>query len=261
MRVDSHVHAFPDRLAQAVRDALNQGRTLGGGFLLPDVAEGVRAAGFDRAWVLPYAHRAGVAAGVNEWSALAVPRYPWLVAGATFHPDDEDIATLARRALIELGLRVVKLHCSVGRFSPADPRLEPLWRAAASEGTPIVIHAGQVGPGETAASELDALVPVLAAHPELRLVLAHSGHPATARALELIDRFDNLHGDVTPVGPNPVALEADDLRRFAGRFLFGSDAPNNFLPVAEQAARFEAMGLSEMDLDLLMGGAAARLIA
>jgi len=260
-RVDAHVHAFPDRLALAVRNRLGARGGLEGSALLPEVAVLVRDAGFDRAWVLPYAHRAGVAESVNEWSASEVAQFSWLVPGATFHPDDEDLARLVERALIGLRLRVVKLHCSVGAFSPADPRLGALWKTAAEAKVPIVVHAGQESPGETAAGEIDELVPVLSAHPDLDLVLAHAGHPATARTLELMARFDNLHADLTPVWDRPVALGAEELRRFPGRFLFGSDAPNNPIAPAEQERGLRELGLDDEESALLMGGAAARLVS
>lgn len=221
----------------------------------------MQAAGFDRAWILPYAHRAGVAESLNEWSAAEVARYPWLVPGASFHPDDEALPALVRRALVDLRLRVVKLHCSVGAFSPSDRRLDPLWDAAETEGVSILIHVGQNSPGDTGADEIRELAPVLTAHPRLRLVLAHAGHPSTSAALELMAQHENLSADVTPVWLRTIEVMPADIERFAGRFLFGSDAPNNPMSVADQVARFEAMGLSGHARAMLMGGAAERLIA
>jgi predicted TIM-barrel fold metal-dependent hydrolase len=101
---------------------------------------------------------------------------------------------------------------------------------------------------------------VLTAYPRLRIVLAHTGHPSTATALELLERHENLYSDMTPVGARPNAIATADLERFAGRILFGSDAPNNATPPAEQAARWATVGLSEHALAMLMGGAAATLI-
>lgn len=225
--------------------------------LLHDIAREVQAAGFDRAWILPYAHRAGVAQSLNEWVAAEVARYPWLVPGASFHPDDDAFPALVKHALVDLGLRVVKLHCSVGAFPPSDRRLVPLWEIAAAEGVPVVIHVGQNSPGNTDASELRALSPVLTAHPSLNLVLAHTGHPSTSAALELMAQHDNLYADVTPVWLSENETAPANLERFAGRFLFGSDAPNNPTPVADQVARFEAMGLSEHARAMLFGGAAS----
>lgn len=260
LRVDSHVHCFPDRLALAVRERMNARGTLTGGVLIADVADRVKAAGFDRAWILPYAHRPGVAESANEWSAQEVTKFPWLVPGATFHPGDEEMPRLVERALVELGLRVVKLHCSVGQFSPDDPNLEPLWRTAAARGVPVVCHAGRESPGETAASELDALIPVLTAHPDLRLVLAHAGFPGEAQALELMARHDNLYADLTPVWDRRVDVTAEQMARFPGRFLFGSDAPNCPTPADEQAAMVAKMGLAPDMLEMVLGGAAQALV-
>ena len=259
-RIDAHVHAFPERLALAVRSRLGANGTLNAGALLADVAQGVLSAGFDSAWVLPYAHRAGVAESANEWSAGEVMSYPWLVPGATFHPADDDLPRLANRALLELGLRVVKLHCAVGQFSPADPRLDPLWHAAAESHAPVVIHAGQASPGDTAGDEIEQLAEVLTVHPNVRIVLAHAGHPATDAALNLMSRFENLYADLTPVWDRPVAITSTEIQTFPGRFLFGSDAPNNPTGAADMAERFERIGLSNDALALLMGGAASALV-
>jgi hypothetical protein len=260
VRIDSHVHAFPDRLALAVRERLNERGTLRGSPLLPDIANRLRKQGFAGAWILPYAHRAGVAESINEWSAEHVTRYPSLVAGATFHPGDDDFARLVERGLRELGLRVVKLHCSVGQFSAADGRLAPLWETASEVGVPVVVHAGRISPGETAAEEVEQLRTVLRGYPRLRMVLAHTGFPASDRALALMGEHEKLYGDLTPVWDRPHSITAAQIARFPGRLLFGSDAPNNPVEPRDQARRFEEMGLPSRDLELLLGGVARGLI-
>ena len=260
-RVDAHVHAFPDRLALAVRGRLNERGGLDGGVLIGDVAAGIQAAGMHGAWILPYAHRAGVAEGINEWSAAEVTKFPWLVPGATFHPDDEDMTRLVERALVELGLRVVKLHCSVGQFLASDRRLAPLWEAAERAHVPVVVHAGYRSGGESAADEVEEVEPVLRAHPRLNLVLAHSGYPSTGAALKLMARFENLYGDLTPVWDRPVDISAAELSQFPGRFLFGSDFPNNPIGIEEQANRIREISMDERAMDMLMGGTAMRLQA
>jgi predicted TIM-barrel fold metal-dependent hydrolase len=261
IRIDAHVHAFPDRLALRVRDALNREGRLTASPLLPEVADSVLASGFDCAWILSYAHRAGVAADVNEWSAREVGRYPYLVAGATFHPGDDNLPELVELALVEFGLRVVKLHCSVGQFSPADSRLAPLWETASAHGVPVVVHAGQRDGGSTAADELLELEPVLTAFPALRIVLAHAGNPNFPEAVALMRRFDNLYADLTPVWDRPSLPPVPELRALSGRFLFGSDAPNNPASASQHAARIEALDLEPAHLDMLLGGAADSLLA
>lgn len=260
-RVDAHVHGFPDKLAERVRAALNGSGLLSGGVLIGDVARRVEDAGFDAAWLLPYAHKAGVAEDVNEWSAAEVTKYSNLVPGATFHPDDVDMGRLVRRALVELRLRVVKLHCSVGDFSVDDPRLEPLWRIAADQGVPVTVHAGRESPGIAAAHEVERVEIVLAAHPNLKLVLAHSGLPELETTVGLMRRYPNLYGDLTPVWQQPVPVTPTLLTEFRGRFLFGSDAPNCPPPAEDLAQRFDEMGLPEEVHLAVMGGAADALWA
>ncbi|RLT35754.1 MAG: hypothetical protein DWI58_19345, partial [Chloroflexi bacterium] len=134
------------------------------------------------------------------------------------------------------------------------------WEIAATEGVPILIHVGQNSPGNTAASELEALGPVLRSYPRLNLVLAHTGHPSKPAALGLMAQHDNLYADITPVWLRENEAAPADLERFAGCFLFGSAAPNSPVSVADQVARFEATGLSDHAFDMLMGGTAERLI-
>ena len=258
--IDAHIHLFPERLAWAVRERLNGDGRLTSSPLVAGVAQGLLDGGFVSGWVLPYAHRAGVAESINEWSAKDVAVVPCLVAGATFHPADDDLPRLVERALIELGLRVVKLHCAVGQFSPTDPRLLPLWGTASRLGVPVVVHAGQASPGDTSTAEVDELESVLTRFPELSVVLAHSGHPATAKTLELLGRHPHLYADLTPVWDRPVALGAQELLRFPGRFLFGSDAPNNPVPATVQRSRLEKMTLPANALEQILGGTAEALV-
>ncbi len=260
-RIDAHVHGFPDRLAERVRAALNRNGMLTGGVLIADVAKRVEDAGFDAAWLLPYAHRAGIAEDVNEWSAAEVTKFSNLVPGATFHPDDVDLERLVHRALVGLKLRVVKLHCSVGNYDADDRRLEPLWRIAADQGVPVTVHAGRESPGIAAAHEVERLEAVLTAHPNLRLVLAHSGLPELETCVGLMRRFPNLYGDLTPVWEQPVPVDAAMLTEFRGRFLFGSDAPNCPTPAEDLARPWDQRGLAADLHRLVMGGAAASLTA
>ena len=64
-------------------------------------------------------------------------------------PGDEQPLTVLRSAVEDMGLRVLKLHCSVGDFSPATaprPGLGLRGRGA----LPVVLHAGHA-PRATAA--------------------------------------------------------------------------------------------------------------
>jgi hypothetical protein len=262
--VDSHCHIMPDRLALAIRrffdEHMGWGRLAYPGVLRDDVVAAERATGVDRFWALPYAHKAGVAASVNEWMAEKVAPLSGAVAAATFHPDDEDVRALVRRAFDGLGLRAAKLHCSVGSFDADHPRLEPLWDAAEALALPVVVHAGHDVSGRTAAHELGPIARVAAAHPQLRLVIAHAALPDVDAALDLLERHPALHADLTSAAEWEYALPMARLEALADRLLFGSDCPNSTTPIAESVAWIRALPLSSRALAAICGENAARLV-
>ena len=67
--VDAHVHLMPERLMAAIRNALHD--VAGWEFPHPTdrtaVESNLRAAGVDRYVALPYAHKPGIAAELNDW--------------------------------------------------------------------------------------------------------------------------------------------------------------------------------------------------
>lgn len=270
MLVDAHVHVLPDRLARAVRGHFEA--AVGAEALpYPIQAEGLlkalAAGGVTACWSFPYAHRAGVSEGMNRASAALAAEAAaqgWLrvVPGGTVHPEDEDPGRVAAEALDGLGLRLLKLHCSVGRFAPDDPRLASMWRLVQARRVPVVVHVGHDARGGTQAGELAAVGRVAEAYPRARVVVAHLGHPATEAALGLLEAHEALHADLTPVVTEPVAV-ADPARlaRLAPKLMFGSDAPNTCLRAEAVAAWLDSLGLGDVALAAIRGGTAERLQA
>lgn len=265
MITDSHVHLLPPRLGRAVRRFFRE--HIPGPLAYPDdhrlVLAALAAAGITEVWNLPYAHKPGVAASLNEASAHTARAGTTsglrVVGAATVHPGDEDPAGLVNAAVVRLGLRVLKLHCSVGRFDADDPRLDPVWRVVAARSIPTVVHVGHHVSGETYGEELDALARVAQRFPDAPLIVAHCGHPATARAVELVARHATVHADLTPRVHDPVAVADDVLEAYPDRFLFGSDAPNTGVPVERSLARLSTV--SDATRNAILSGNAARLLA
>jgi len=264
MLVDSHCHIMPDRLALAIRrffdDHMGWGELAYPGVLKDDIVAAQRAAGTDRFWALPYAHKAGIAESINEWMAHEVAAIPHAVAGATFHPDDPDLARLVLRAFDQLGLRVAKLHCSVGRFAADDPRLAPLWDAAEARGVPVVVHAGHDLSGRTSAQDLAPIDRIATAHPRLRLVIAHAGLPEVERAFDLMERHSALHADLTSAHQWQYPISLERLESLRERVLFGSDCPNTTCTIAASIEGLRRLGLSPRALRAILGENALRLI-
>lgn len=259
--VDAHTHLLPDRLAQAIRGYFLQFITKEI-FPYPPEAEACRAAlvaaGVARCWSLPYARRAGTAAALNRWMAERWAKDSIVEPGATVHPGDE-VAQVVDEAL-GLGLRLFKVHCAVGEFSIADPRLTPLWERVSARQLPVVVHLGHSPTGHTDADELPALETVARAWPRAPLVLAHLAAPAVAEGLALLRRCPSLLADLTPVVVQATPLAGEDLEGLEERVLFGTDIPSVALRIEELVAHLRALGLSPRAEHAILAGNADRLV-
>jgi hypothetical protein len=266
--VDSHIHLLPERLGAAVRrffaDHLGYEA-----WAYPTDHDAVCARlaeeGVQEAWTLPYAHKPGVAGDLNQATATIAADQAdgpvHIVAGATTHPGDDDPVDPVRRAVEDLGARVLKLHCSVGAFSPDDPRLDPVWAYTSSIALPTVVHAGHAIAGHTDADELAPIATVAERWPQARIIIAHCGHAAAATALDLVARHPEVYADLTPVVFEPVLAPPGAVGAMGDKVLFGSDAPNSFVTVTESLAWVGDMGLDPDVHAAVTGGNARRLQA
>lgn len=267
MIIDSHVHLLPERLAAAIRRFFNDHHPVDFAYPLDPVTvlDALHAAGVTEVWNLPYAHKAGVAEGLNTSMAELcndeLSSHPVkVVLGCTAHPDDPQQESSFRRTVVRHGARVLKLHCSVGNFAPDDQRLDWLYRDAADMHVPVVIHAGMAPTGRTAEPDLDPLGRSVRRHPNTTFVLAHMGHPSHRAALDLMHRHQNLWADITPVLDEHLPASVTEIEGVADRLLFGSDAPNTTLRVEEVDDWIGSLGLAKESSDKIRSVNARRLI-
>ncbi len=262
--VDAHVHLLPGRLAEKVRGFFEAGGLVDLAYPLDHgaICERLAGEGVSTVWTLPYAHRRGVAEWMNEESAATARRglAVEVVGGATVHPDDDDPAGLVRTAVDDLGLRVLKLHCSVGDYDPADPRLTPVWEYAESVALPVVVHAGHSVLGTTGLDDLGPVEQVARRHPEARIIIAHCGHDAVDEAVRLVEEHTYVHADLTPVVFDLVGIAPTDAGRISDKLLFGTDAPNTGITAGGCLAHVAALGLDPEQHAAVTGGNARRLV-
>ena len=207
----------------------------------------LRSMGVRRFSALSYAHRAGVATFMNEWTGDFARRTPDALWSATFYPEPEAASYV--RSLVEAGVEVFKAHLQVGEFAADDPLLDPVWGVLAESGTPVVLHAGSGPvPGEHTGPE--GVARVLARFPGLRLIIAHLGMPEYVPFLDLADRFENLRLDTTMafvdfVGQPDDASLPRRLRDLQDRILFGTDFPNIPYAYAHQVEALQRLDLGD----------------
>jgi uncharacterized protein len=163
-------------------------------------------------------------------------------------------------AIDSLGLRLFKLHCSVGDYALTDERLDPLWRRLSDTGLPVVVHLGHSVAGNTEDGELKDLEAVLRRWPDARIILAHCAAPAVDASLALMRRFANLYADLTPVVFHLAPVQPGSLAGLEDRILFGSDMPSVAVKVEDTVASIRALGMSAHHEALVLGGTANLLV-
>lgn len=267
--VDSHVHLLPGRLGEKVRAFFDAGIGTSTPLAYPNnhdvVVNSLHHEGVDEIWTLPYAHKPGVARGLNEAACDTVRQFVdaplSIVGGLTVHPGDDDAVSIVSDAVDNLGLRVLKLHCSVGSFLVSDARLHSVYAFANERRLPVVIHLGHNVNGKTEVDELPAIAAIADAFPDMPLILAHCGHHSAPAALQLMLQHPTLHADLTPVVREFPEVDASHLELLANRILFGSDAPNTAISVTQCLRWMSDMNLSDEACISILGANAQRLIA
>lgn len=267
--VDSHVHLLPGRLGEKVRAFFDAGIGTGTPLAYPNdhdfVVNSLHHEGVDVLWTLPYAHKPGVAEGLNQASAQTVQQFAdsplTLVGGLTVHPADDNAVSMVQHAVDELGLRVLKLHCSVGSFSIEDSRLLPVFSFAAERRLPVVVHLGHNVNGRTEAEELPAIARTADLFPRMPLILAHCGHHSAPEALQLMHQHPSLYADLTPVVHEFPEIDSRNLELLHDRILFGTDAPNTAISVTECLNWLLSLELSPLAQRSILGDNAMTLIS
>ncbi len=254
--VDTHVHFLPPSVQSKVWAYFEQAQTHYGApwpvhYPLPvdERLARLEALGVRAFPTLPYPHKPGMAAWLNEWSAEFAGEHPRVLQSATFYPEP-DAGDYVATAL-QAGARVFKVHVQVGRFDPRDPLLEPVWAQLEESGTPVVIHCGS-GPLRGEHTGPAPMTGLLERHPGLQLVIAHLGMPEYAEFLDLAERYDGVRLDTTMFATDfTERLMPFDrtllpqLGALRDKVLLGTDFPSIPYGYAHQLAALHRLGLGE----------------
>ncbi len=253
--IDVHTHFMPERVMRKVWEYFDAQGPLIGGLRWPVAyrkQEAERTAllrefGVRAFTSMLYPHKPGMARWLNGWAADFAARTPDCLHTATLYPEP-DVEAYVREA-VEAGARVFKAHVQVGAYDPADERLRPAWGLLAEAGIPVVMHCGS-GPAPGVYTGPGPVARVLAAHPELRLVVAHMGMPEYEDFLGLAARYDQVRLDTTMAftdfteGFMPFPRRSlPRLAALGDRVLLGTDFPNIPYPYLDQLRALERLEL------------------
>jgi predicted TIM-barrel fold metal-dependent hydrolase len=272
---DLHTHFLPPRVMAKVRAQFDgAGPLIGRPWPLryrdsdEALVEVLRGLGVRRFTALAYAHRPGMAEFLNDWTAGFADRVPEALRCATFFPEDDVAAYVARR--IGAGTQVWKLHVQVGGFDVRDPLLDDAWGLLAEAGAPVVLHAGS-GPVGTRHTGPGPVAELLGRHPRLALVVAHAGAPEYEEFLELAERHERVGLDTTmaftdffdemgAAYPDALLPRLRDLG-LGGKVFLGSDFPNIPYAYDHQLEALERLDLGNDWLRAVTWDNAAALLA
>jgi predicted TIM-barrel fold metal-dependent hydrolase len=156
-----------------------------------------------------------------------------------------------------LKLRGIKLLPMYAGFRPDDPKLDPLWRYAQQHQLPVLLHTGTTfiaqAPLEcTLPRHID---PVATRFPDVKIILAHLGHPYEGECVVTIRKHPNVYADISALHYRPFqfyhSLMLVQEYGVWDKLLFGTDYP--FTTVNSTVE-----GLRTMN-DMLAGTALPRL--
>jgi predicted TIM-barrel fold metal-dependent hydrolase len=168
----------------------------------------------------------------NEFVAGFVARAPdKLIGFMALDPNESDWQEEFERSRQDLHLRGVKLGPIYAGFDPTDPKLDWLYTRCVQHNLPVLFHMGTsfVRLGPLAWSRPVLIDAVAARFPDLKIVIAHLGHPWEGDTIVVIRKHPNVYADVSALFGRPwqfyhsmmLAQEYGVLHKL----LFGSDYP------------------------------------
>jgi len=266
--IDAHVHVFPDSLFDAVRQWFDRyAWKIRYRMSTAEVFDFLLSRGVQHVVALQYAHRPGMAAGLNRYMIAQCRPYAGRVTGlATVFPGEAGAADILQEAF-DAGLAGVKLHAHVQCFDLAAEAMEPILECCRRNDKPLVIHAGREPKSEAYHCDphricgAEKVERVLQAFAGLKLCVPHLGFDELEAYRRLVERYDSLWLDTTMVLADYFPLAAPiDLRRYRpDRVLYGSDFPN--IPYAwdRELKKLGAAGLGRDALERILNRNAREL--
>jgi len=193
-------------------------------------------AGLDRAVLINAAAPdvTGYPPGLNALAAKYAKEDPKrLISCGSLHPRHSLNVAADIEEIVRLGLRLIKIHPPHQLFYPNDylqgmKGLELLYRAAESNGIPVMFHTGtSIFPGARNKYGDPIYVDDVAIDfPRLNIVLAHGGRPLwTETAFFLVRHRPNVYMDISSIPPASLLKHFPRLPEIAHKTLFGSDWP------------------------------------
>ncbi|MFZ5633807.1 MAG: amidohydrolase family protein [Bacillota bacterium] len=264
---DAHVHLFPGRLFKAIWQWFEKFgvempyRGLSNNRITGRLAN----MGVEKAFLLVYAHKPDVSAGINRWLSGFCRKNPMYLPFGCIHPHDRNLAGVIEEALDGYGFYGLKIHYLVAGMRPDAPEFTPIYRALERRGKALVAHAS-IAPIPGPWLGMDIFGRVLAAHPGMTVQLAHMGHFELDKVTVLMRKYPNLYLDTAwAMGNSTIQVDPGPVRElileFPDRILYGSDFPIIMEDPRRTVDRLMKLSLGDEITGAVLRGNAEKLIS
>lgn len=127
---------------------------------------------------------------------------------ASIDPADADFMADFEQCVGDWNFRGVKLLPMYANFDPRDRRLDPLYAACQKRGLPVLFHMGTTFCrwAPLRYTEPMILEEVSERFPDLRMIIAHLGHPWEHQTAVLIRKNPNIYADISALFYRPWQL-------------------------------------------------------
>lgn len=181
--------------------------------------------------------------------ARTAPFKVWGIASINPHIPDDDYRSEVRRCVQDLGFVGVKLHSIGHAVHPGSRDGRKVFETAQELGIPVMVHTGDGVPF----ADPTAVLGPAQEFPDVSIVLAHAGMSTFAgNAIAVARVCPNVYLEPSWCKTPEIGAMIDTLG--ADRVMFGADLPYNVRPETE---KFQALGLSQRDLEAVMWGTAS----
>ena len=180
---------------------------------------------------------------VNDKTAAFVQAFPERLIGfMSLHPHDPRALAELERCRCDLGLRGIKLGANYQIFHPLEARALAIYERAQQYGLPVLFHQGtspvRMAPIRFAHPLL--MDEVAMRYPDLKIIMAHMGHPWTVDTAVVIRKHANVYADISGLfyrafGYYEALIKATEWN-VLDKLLFASD-----FPVTTAAETFDAL--------------------
>lgn len=128
-----------------------------------------------------------------------------LIGFAALDPTEPDCLDELERCVSDLGMQGLKMAPIYSGFHPMDERALPIYARAEQLGLPILFHQGATFPRRAPLkyAHPSQLEDIALRHPDLKMIIAHFGHPWEEETFVLIRKQPNIFTDISGLYGRP----------------------------------------------------------